>query len=115
MVNRLKLLHRCCPKLQHRPAGPRFRSRCLPRRASWRVESVFFGGGTPSLTPLPELGRVLEAVAAAFDLSPAAEVTLEANPGTVDERYLRGLRALGVNRLSLGVQSFADDELRLLD
>lgn len=79
------------------------------------VETIFFGGGTPSLTPLPQLERILAAVHDAFDISPIAEATLEANPGTVDELYLRGLRSLGINRLSLGVQSFDDTELSLLD
>ncbi|MEE8369733.1 MAG: coproporphyrinogen-III oxidase family protein, partial [Dehalococcoidia bacterium] len=79
------------------------------------VATVFFGGGTPSLLPLPELERITSALGERFDLQPEAEVTLEANPGTVDRDYLRGLLALGVNRLSLGVQSFHDDELTALD
>src|SRR5579875_2584167 len=74
--------------------------------AGREVATIFFGGGTPSLTPLPLLDRVLDAVRSAFAVASDAEVTLEANPGTVDEAYLRGLRSLGVNRLSLGVQSF---------
>src|SRR3990172_2279942 len=80
-----------------------------------RVETVFFGGGTPSLLPLSDLERVTSALRGSFDLAPEAEVTLEANPGTIDLDYLRGLLALGVNRLSLGVQSFHDDELAALD
>ena len=83
--------------------------------AGREVSTIFFGGGTPSLTPLPLLGEIFAALGAAFALRDDAEITLEANPGTVDEAYLRGLRSLGVNRLSLGVQSFADDELLLLD
>jgi len=83
--------------------------------AGYAVTTVFFGGGTPSLTPLPQLARILDTVAAQFTVATDAEISLEANPGTVDEPYLRGLRALGVNRLSLGVQSFADSQLRLLD
>lgn len=83
--------------------------------AGTRVATIFFGGGTPSLAPLPLLERVLSAVHEAFAIAPDAEVTLEANPGTVDEAYLRGLRALGFNRLSLGAQSFDDAELRALD
>lgn len=83
--------------------------------AGWTVSTVFFGGGTPSLTPLPLLQRVFDAVAASFRLATDVEVTLEANPGTVDETYLCGLRSLGVNRLSLGVQSFDDTELQRLD
>jgi oxygen-independent coproporphyrinogen-3 oxidase len=79
------------------------------------VPTVFFGGGTPSLLPLPMLERVIGAVRECFAVAPDAEWSLEANPGTVDEAYFRGLRALGVNRVSLGVQSFDDEELRRLD
>ena len=79
------------------------------------VPTVFFGGGTPSLLPLPELERIIAALRDSFDLDPEAELTLEANPGTVDLPYLQRLLSLGVNRLSLGVQSFHDDELAALD
>ena len=79
------------------------------------VPTVFFGGGTPSLLPIEQIGRILSAMRDRFALEPEAEVTLEANPGTVDLDYLRELLALGVNRLSLGVQSFHDDELANLD
>src|SRR5215207_8350383 len=79
------------------------------------VPTVFFGGGTPSLMPLTALDRVLGTLAAEFALEADTEITLEANPGTVDQEYLRGLRAIGVNRLSLGVQSLDDAELRMLD
>ena len=79
------------------------------------VETVFFGGGTPSLLPLEEVERIMTAMREAFDLAPDAEISFEANPGTVDREYLRGLRLLGVNRVSFGVQSFHDDELRALD
>jgi oxygen-independent coproporphyrinogen-3 oxidase len=80
-----------------------------------RVETVFFGGGTPSLMPLEEMSPIMDGLRAAFDFAPNAEVTLEANPGSLDEPYLRGLRDVGLNRLSIGVQSFHDDELRALD
>jgi oxygen-independent coproporphyrinogen-3 oxidase len=76
--------------------------------------TIFLGGGTPSMLPLPLMERVLQAADAIVPLS-AAEVTVEANPGTVLGRdYLRGLRELGVNRLSMGVQSLHDPTLRLL-
>ena len=81
---------------------------CLP------VHTVFLGGGTPSRLPLPELERLFSAVRGAFNLQPEAEISLEANPGTVDLAYLRGLRGLGLNRLSLGMQSAHADELQLL-
>jgi len=82
--------------------------------AGWRAETLFFGGGTPSLMPLAEVERILEGLRRHLGLTPDAEVTLEANPGTVDKPYLSRLREMGVNRLSLGVQSFRDDELAFL-
>jgi oxygen-independent coproporphyrinogen-3 oxidase len=83
--------------------------------AGRRVETVFFGGGTPSLLPLPEMRVIIEALRARFDIEPGAEFSLEANPGTVDAAHLAGLRELGFNRISFGVQSFHDDELRTLE
>lgn len=79
------------------------------------AHTVFFGGGTPSLLPLDELATVLAAISDSFSLAPEAEITLEANPGTVSRAYLEGLRKLGINRLSFGVQSSHPHELRLLD
>ncbi|MEX2158111.1 MAG: radical SAM family heme chaperone HemW [Dehalococcoidia bacterium] len=78
-------------------------------------ETVFFGGGTPSLMPLEELSMILNGLRAAFEIAPDAEVSLEANPNSLDEAYLGGLLDLGFNRLSIGVQSFHDDELRAID
>jgi oxygen-independent coproporphyrinogen-3 oxidase len=75
--------------------------------AALGVATVFFGGGTPSLLALAQLGDVLAALRRSFALAPDCEITLEANPGTVDPRYLEGLVALGVNRISFGVQSAA--------
>jgi oxygen-independent coproporphyrinogen-3 oxidase len=80
-----------------------------------RVQSVFFGGGTPSLLEPGEVASVLEACRGAFTLASDAEITLEANPESVSSARLEGFRAAGVNRLSFGVQSFRDDELRRLD
>jgi oxygen-independent coproporphyrinogen III oxidase len=77
--------------------------------------TLFFGGGTPSLLPLSELALIFNALRDSFALTPDCEITLEANPGTVDQAYLEGLRALGVNRLSFGVQSSHPAELKLLD
>jgi oxygen-independent coproporphyrinogen-3 oxidase len=79
------------------------------------VETIFFGGGTPSLLPLPEMRVIVTALRERFDIQRDAEITLEANPGTVDEAHLQGLRGLGFNRISFGVQSFHDDELRTLE
>jgi oxygen-independent coproporphyrinogen-3 oxidase len=78
------------------------------------VATVFFGGGTPSFLPLAETGRIFAALRGSFRLAPDAEITVEANPGSADSARLEGLRRLGFNRLSLGVQSFQNDELRFL-
>ncbi len=79
------------------------------------VHTIFFGGGTPSLLPLEMLAKIFDALRDSFELTPDCEITLEANPGTVSRAYLDGLRELGVNRLSFGVQSSHPHELRLLD
>jgi oxygen-independent coproporphyrinogen-3 oxidase len=78
------------------------------------VRTLYLGGGTPSLLPLEQLALLLRAVRAGFHVPRDVEITLEANPGTVTPSTLRGLRDLGVNRLSLGVQSSHEDELHLL-
>ncbi|NXU82340.1 RSAD1 protein, partial [Xiphorhynchus elegans] len=78
------------------------------------ITSVFFGGGTPSLASPRTVAAVLEAVAGAAHLPTSAEVTLEANPSSTDTARLAGFRAAGINRLSIGVQSLDDAELRLL-
>lgn len=79
------------------------------------IESVFFGGGTPSLMPAASIGDLVAAVRANYKLSGTPEITLEANPGTVGRAYLEDLRGAGVNRLSFGMQSAHPAELRLLD
>ncbi len=76
--------------------------------------SVFFGGGTPSLMHPKMISTILGQIRDSFRLVPDAEITLEANPGTLDRGRLEGFRDAGVNRLSLGVQSMEDEELRLL-
>ncbi len=73
--------------------------------------SIYFGGGTPSLWDPPQLGRVLREIRSIWRVRPDAEVTLEANPGTTDEERFAAFRDLGVNRLSIGVQSFAPAQL----
>jgi len=75
------------------------------------ADTVFFGGGTPSLLEPDEVRRVIDACRQSFALSPDAEITLEANPETVTLERLRGFLDAGVNRLSFGVQSFRDEEL----
>jgi oxygen-independent coproporphyrinogen-3 oxidase len=80
-----------------------------------RVETLFFGGGTPSLLPPEALAGILERARSVFALEAAAEITLEANPeSALAPGWLYGLRKTGVNRLSLGVQSLEDDVLRML-
>jgi oxygen-independent coproporphyrinogen III oxidase len=83
------------------------------RRASdgSAADTIFFGGGTPSLLDPDEIGVLIRACRESFDVTPDAEVTLETNPETVTIDRMRGFRAAGVNRVSLGVQSLLDDEL----
>ncbi|MBB6092992.1 oxygen-independent coproporphyrinogen-3 oxidase [Povalibacter uvarum] len=82
--------------------------------AGRRLESIFFGGGTPSLFSPEEIGRFLEGVAARFGDTGRLEVTLEANPGTIEHGRFRGYRDAGVTRVSLGAQSFNDRHLKVL-
>jgi oxygen-independent coproporphyrinogen-3 oxidase len=84
------------------------------RAGGERIRSIYFGGGTPSLLPSGDIGDLLSSINALFTIDNAAEISMEANPGTVDEKYLAAVRRLGVNRLSLGVQSFNDRELKML-
>ncbi|MFZ7128106.1 MAG: radical SAM family heme chaperone HemW [Desulfobacterales bacterium] len=78
------------------------------------VDTVYFGGGTPSLLPPESVERILGGLAGAFDILPGAECSLEVNPGTVDAYNLAGFRGAGINRLTIGIQSFSDDVLRFL-
>lgn len=77
------------------------------------AQTLYFGGGTPSILPLDLAAQIVQACRQAFSLQ-EGEMSLEANPATVDVEYLAGLREAGVNRLSLGVQSFVGAELKLL-
>ena len=86
-------------------------SRLTPH-ASRKITSIFMGGGTPSLFSGRAIARVLEVFAARLSFASDIEITLEANPGTVDAANFRDYRAAGVNRLSIGVQSFDDTLLR---
>jgi oxygen-independent coproporphyrinogen-3 oxidase len=79
------------------------------------VDTVFFGGGTPTLLPAEELGRMLAVVRDEFGLAPGAEVTTEANPESVDPAYLEAIRAAGFNRVSFGMQSASPHVLQILD
>ncbi|HZU02367.1 MAG TPA: radical SAM family heme chaperone HemW [Ktedonobacteraceae bacterium] len=87
---------------QHEDATPR------------RSRTIFFGGGTPSLLSVSQITRLLHACYSAFKVDSDAEITLEANPGTLDQQRLEGIRAAGVNRLSMGAQSFDAELLKTL-
>jgi oxygen-independent coproporphyrinogen III oxidase len=78
------------------------------------VSSMFIGGGTPTLLPVSLLCNLIKETLVAFTFSRGAEITVEANPGTVNEEYFHKLLAVGVNRLSLGVQSFSESDLNIL-
>jgi len=82
--------------------------------ANQAIATIFFGGGTPSLFRPASIARVIDAAAHRFGIEPDAEITLEANPGTVDEARLAGMRAAGVNRISFGAQSFNPATLKFL-
>ncbi len=86
----------------------------LPAVWGRTVQTVFMGGGTPSLFSAAAIDRLLSGVRARLPLSPDAEVTLEANPGTFEQGKFAGYRAAGVNRLSIGVQSLSDTQLLAL-
>jgi oxygen-independent coproporphyrinogen-3 oxidase len=100
---------------------PRFRAAFLRELEHWAalapgrtVSSIFLGGGTPSLMRAATVGAILDAVAGHWPHAPGDEITLEANPSSVEAARFRGYRDAGVNRVSLGVQSFDDGVLRAL-
>lgn len=86
----------------------------LPQVWGRRIQSVFMGGGTPSLFSPTAIGRLLTTANALIPFNPDIEITLEANPGTVEQSRFLGYRQAGINRLSLGVQSFTDHHLKAL-
>ena len=88
--------------------------RAVQKAPANRVDTVYFGGGTPSVWGTERLCAVLDAVSKRFDVLEDAEITLEGNPGSLDEPMLQRLRKKGFNRISIGVQSTFDDTLRLL-
>ena len=77
-------------------------------------DTIYFGGGTPTVLSIKELNRILETVYKQYTINSDVEITIEANPGEVDTQYLRHLYELGINRISFGVQTFRDDHLRVL-
>ncbi|MCG3196398.1 MAG: Oxygen-independent coproporphyrinogen-III oxidase-like protein [bacterium] len=102
-------------------AQEEYLSRLLNEIRFWgeRIErepgSLYFGGGTPSRLPLPHWQRLLEALQRWFAFTPEIEITAEGNPESLSDEVLKGWRALGINRISVGVQSFQDRFLSLLD
>ncbi|HZI24047.1 MAG TPA: radical SAM family heme chaperone HemW, partial [Chryseolinea sp.] len=80
-----------------------------------KVNTVYFGGGTPSMISIGELNNILETISKNFTVNPSSEITLEANPDDLTFPKLTDLKSIGVNRLSIGIQSFDDDILRFLN
>jgi oxygen-independent coproporphyrinogen-3 oxidase len=77
-------------------------------KAPAHADTIYFGGGTPSLLEPDEIGRLIAACRLAFDVAPGAEITLETNPETSSRERMEHFRAAGVNRISFGVQSFRE-------
>jgi oxygen-independent coproporphyrinogen-3 oxidase len=86
----------------------------LPDGSPRRSRTIFFGGGTPSLLSVEQISRLLDACRSAFAVDEDAEITLEANPGTLTQEQLEGLRRAGINRLSMGAQSYDAHLLKTL-
>lgn len=85
-----------------------------PRVDNRKIASIFVGGGTPSLMSGRAVEALIDGVSKRFELEENCEITLEANPGTVDEKKLAAFRSAGINRISLGIQSFCDERLKRL-
>jgi len=108
--------------VRHEPVDAMSFARALSRELAWfagrtqgrEVASIFFGGGTPSLMPPQAVGHVLDTIAKLWRVSPDAEVTLEANPTSVEAKNFAGYRAAGVNRVSVGVQALDSADLKAL-
>jgi oxygen-independent coproporphyrinogen-3 oxidase len=108
--------------VRHEPVDALSFAEALTRELAWfgaktrgrKVDSIFLGGGTPSLMPPEAVGRVLDRIGELWTLDPDAEVTLEANPTSVEAKNFAGYRAAGVNRVSVGVQALADADLKAL-
>jgi len=79
-----------------------------------RVDTIYFGGGTPTTLTAGQISSLIETCRLRFDVASDSEITAEANPGAISQNYLKELRSAGLNRLSFGVQSFDDDELRMI-
>ncbi|NGF57278.1 radical SAM family heme chaperone HemW [Parapusillimonas sp. SGNA-6] len=79
------------------------------------VHSIYFGGGTPSILPVDEIQKLIDSVAAHFEISAEAEITLEANPDDLDIDKVKALRSTPINRLSIGIQSFYEEDLKWMN
>lgn len=79
-----------------------------------KVDTIFFGGGTPSILSIEQFGQIMAVIKQEFDVFPKAEISMEVNPGTVNREKLEAYRRLGVNRLSIGLQSADNEELKIL-
>ena len=100
-----KFLSSLKTEIQLRAEDPRFHE---------PVETIFFGGGTPSLLSPTEIENILNLLASCFTIQTNPEITLETNPGTVDQQKLKAFHSAGINRISIGIQSFYDDDLKFL-
>lgn len=88
------------------------------RAKTWpekNITTVYFGGGTPSLLTEDELGRLMDKIRSLFNVSPEAEITFEANPDDITDEHLAGWKKHGINRLSIGIQSFFDRDLHYME
>ncbi len=86
-----------------------------PELPGKKLDTIYFGGGTPSVLSGDELKFIFDSIAHWFDISPDAEITLEANPDDLTGKFLKELRSTPVNRLSIGIQSFRDEDLRMMN
>lgn len=108
--------------VRHQPVDAMAFARALSAELEWfarqtpgrSVSSIFFGGGTPSLMPPAAVGHVLDMIGHLWSVSPDAEITLEANPTSIEAENFKGFRAAGVNRVSVGVQALNDADLKAL-
>ena len=79
------------------------------------INTIYFGGGTPSILPVEDIAAVLKTIRGLYDVSNDAEITLEANPDDITTEKLKGWRSIGVNRLSMGIQSFFEEDLKWMN
>ena len=105
---------RCIPEAAYVTALTEDLARAARAAAGRQVSSVFFGGGTPSLMSADGFSRLMDAIRRTVTLTEDCEISMEANPGTVEQDRFKAYAAAGVNRISLGIQSFSDENLKRL-